>query len=128
MDRRSFVVRFSAGLLAAPALVSISAACDGSYGDGYGAPGGVSQPPPASTPGIPVTNTDTSGHSHSFTIACADGQSPGRVYTATGSHTHQVPLSAEQLDAIMAGQTVTVQTTDGHPHTWIIHRPNGVCA
>ena len=122
MHRRQFLAAFAT----APIL---AAACH--VGDGY-----IAEDPPAE-PGGPdaggeteflATNTDASGHSHSFTLQCAHAEADGWTYTAGGAHTHQVALTRDQLAAIFAGETVTVETTGGHPHTWVISRPGDECA
>jgi hypothetical protein len=63
-----------------------------------------------------------------FWIEC-DQQGAGPwTYIAEGaSHTHEVTLTAADLDAVFNGQQVTIQTTDSHPHTWIVLMPTGMC-
>lgn len=75
-----------------------------------------------------VMNQDSSGHTHMFWIECDQRGAGPWTYTAEGaSHTHEVTLTAGDLDAVFAGQQVTIQTTDGHPHTWIVQMPTGMC-
>lgn len=65
-----------------------------------------------------------SGHRHSVCVPPADLESPpsaGGTYETTTDegHLHTVSLSAEQLAALQAGQTVVLQTSldDGHTHS-----------
>ncbi len=75
-----------------------------------------------------VSNQDTSGHTHMFWIECDQRGAGPWTYIAEGaSHTHEVALTAADLDSVFAGQEVTIQTTDGHPHTWIVRMPTGMC-
>jgi len=91
--------------------------------DGVPAPGGG-----AAADQFSVVNQDTSGHTHMFWIECDQRGAGPWTYTAEGaSHTHQITLTAADLDAVFAGQPVTIQTTDGHPHTWIVQMPSGMC-
>jgi hypothetical protein len=83
--------------------------------------------PPPSGGSFSVMNSDGSGHLHSFTIECSHAGAGGRVYIAGGAHTHAVELTAAELAAVFAGQQVTVETTDLHPHTWVIVLPGATC-
>jgi hypothetical protein len=98
---------------------------NGGGGDGGGDPGGD----PGSGESFAVHNDDASGHSHSFAITCDEENGDGdRVFTATGPHTHQVPLTRDELDLVFAGQTILVETTGGgHNHTWLVSLPDGAC-
>jgi hypothetical protein len=92
--------------------------------------GGTGDPPPQDPPpdsNFRVENDDNSGHLHWFEIACTDLDDGRLVYTAMGPHTHQVTLTDADLDSILAGETITVQTTAGHPHTWVIAMPSQLC-
>ena len=40
---------------------------------------------------------------------------------------HEVRLSRTDLERIFAGQTVTIETTDGHRHLWTIQLPSTGC-
>jgi hypothetical protein len=129
MHRRQFLAAFaSAPLLASACQVGNPEPTPGPGGPGPGGPGGSDGPDAGVPEGFAVSNADASGHSHSFTIQCAHADAAGWTYTAGGAHTHQVSLTAEQLAAIFAGDTVTVETTGGHPHTWVIARPTSACA
>jgi hypothetical protein len=90
-------------------------------GDGGGGGGGGES--------FAIQNDDASGHSHSFEITCDEESGTGdRVFTATGPHTHQVPLSRDELDLVFAGQTILVETTGGgHSHTWLVSLPDSAC-
>lgn len=132
MNRRHFL----ASILGAAAVAQL-AACVGDVDDpnpdpgsgGGGGGGGGSAPDAgaATAESFVVTNTDSSGHGHSFQIQCAHATEDGWTYTAGGAHTHSVSLTSAQLQQIFAGQSVTVQTSDGHAHTWVIARPADRC-
>lgn len=125
MKRRQFLSR----LLTAVAIAPV-AACyvgDDTTKPPPGPSGGAADAAAAPTE-FSVTNQDSSGHSHSFTIKCSHATADGWTYTAGGGHTHSVTLDQSQLQAIFAGETITVETTDGHPHTWVITRPEGMCS
>jgi len=124
MDRRKFLFRCGGTLLAIPTALKL-AGCYAEDGDGYG-----SNPPPASDDdaiAVSVMNSDASGHSHSFEIRCAHATKDGWTYTAGGGHSHAVVLSAEQLRTVFGGGSVTIETADGHPHTWVITMPSNRC-
>jgi len=121
MDRRSFLLRVGGAVIAIPAILHATA-CSGDD-----EPGGAS---PDSAPATSFTAMGTlSGHTHEIEIQCADLSSGGVTYTSTSTngHTHDVTLSADQLADIAAGVTVTVNTTDLHPHEWIISKPSTAC-
>lgn len=128
--RRDFVKRLSAGLALGPIILKLEACTVGSDAGG-------TAPPPAgggSDAGgdllqFRVTNSDTSGHSHWFWIECTQVEAGAdTTYTAEGSHTHLVTVTGADLDRILAGESITLDTTDGHPHTWIIQMPSGMCS
>ena len=129
-NRRNFL-RNAGLLLAMPLAVKVVGCADepGQY-----PPGGGGTPPGGGGGGnedaesFSVMNSDSSGHSHSFEIECAQVNAGGWTYTADGAHSHDVALTEDELALIFAGGTVTVQTTDGHPHTWVIAMPSGMCA
>lgn len=132
MRRRTFLIRLGAGFASAPAILALggcssnqnrtpSGEPDAGDGGGSGADAG------ASDPGFVVMNDDGSGHTHSFTIKCSHQEADGWTYTAEGAHTHEVWLSKDDLEKIFKGEPVTVETTDGHPHTWKIQLPSDTC-
>jgi hypothetical protein len=86
---------------------------------------------PDADPGLPsfvVTNTDASGDVHSFTITCTDLASELPVtFVSDGPHSHSIRLEVAQLQAIHAGQTVEVEFTEGHGHSFSITKPDEAC-
>jgi hypothetical protein len=113
--RRRFLGGIAA-LLAVPAAGSLL----GCGGDDSG--------PDAAGETFIVTNDDDADHTHELAIACADlGSGLAASYVATGPHMHTVSVTAEQLEQIAAGETVTVSFTEGHSHTFNIARPAGAC-
>lgn len=86
-------------------------------------------PPPAPTSFSASSAGDGSGHLHTFTIQCTDLSGGGKTYIGgpPSDHSHPVTLSAAQLTTLANGGTVTINTTDGHPHTWIITKPSDAC-
>jgi len=90
------------------------------------------------TPGDTCAGSDplstvNAGHTHSVCVPTADMTSPpaaGATYTSSndGNHTHAITLTAAQLSAIAAGQSVTVTSTSVvdplnqavHSHNWTI--------
>ena len=127
--RRKLLLTGSA--LAWGAAITSLPGCGGSGGTDSGAGGTTTAPATTPAPGptsFSAGNTDSSGHRHSFTIQCTDLTGAGKTYTATLSgHTHPVPLSAAQLATLESGGSVTINTTDQHPHTWIITKPANAC-
>jgi hypothetical protein len=120
MKRRDFVLRVVGSAAALPTVLQI-AACGGSDSGGADA---------KATDSFTVVNTQTaSPHPHSFTVNCADLSSSTDVsYTASGSgHLHTVPITAAELAMVAAGQTVTINTNDGHPHVWEVQKPANAC-
>jgi len=132
-ERRQFLTHVSGVLLAVPVVAKL-AGCgrvedDTGEWDGDESPmppGGGSGPADAAE-SFEVVNDDDSGHLHSFEIKCSHRDADGWVYTAGGGHTHTVALTAKDLDAVFSGTAVTIETTDGHPHTWVIRLPDGAC-
>lgn len=127
MNRRSFLLRCGGVALSVPAVL-YATACSSS-GDDDSPPGGGGGPDSAPVTSFTALGT-LSGHAHQIEILCADLTSDGVTYvsTATNGHTHQVTLNAGQLSEIAAGHTVTVNTTDSHPHQWVITKPSSACA
>jgi hypothetical protein len=133
MDRRTFLVRMSATLVAAPAAATLLGCAEDEREDyipppGGGASGGGGGGGGEQDPIFSVMNSDQSGHYHSFDMRCSHASANGYAYTAEGGHTHRVELSRDDLARIFAGDTVTIETTDGHPHTWVIRLPDSVCS
>ena len=86
---------------------------------------------PGGCSGIEETSTPAGieNHTHTVCISAADLQSPpvrGVLYktSVVFAHAHDVVLSEPQLAAILAGQTVTVQTStsQAHAHAFTIRK------
>lgn len=93
---------------------------------GGGGGGGGAEPGDDPEPFF-VENDDASGHTHSFELSCAMLESRQYTYTAGGAHSHQVTLTDDDIDDVLNGVTVTVQTSGGHAHTWVLQMPSGRC-
>ena len=121
MSRRKFIQHVGPVVVGLPVILQITACSGGDPASGAG---------PDNSTNFTAGNQDNSGHAHIFTIECTDLTSGmGKTYTAALSgHTHPVTPSAGQLNTINNGGTVTINTTDQHPHTWIISKPSGACA
>jgi hypothetical protein len=75
-----------------------------------------------------ITNTDASGESHSLTITCEDLQSETAITLVTsGAHQHSIRIEVADLEAIVAGDSVTLTFTEGHEHTFTIEKPADAC-
>lgn len=119
MNRRSFILHVGGALVAVPAVLTLTACGDdGGGGDTPDANLGATS--------FQASTSDNSGHSHSITVQCSDLSGNTATYTSTegGGHTHSVTLDSTQLAAIADGETVMVDTTDLHPHTWAISKGN----
>jgi hypothetical protein len=122
MNRREFIIRVGVALIALPAAFSFESCGGGGGGDAT---------PAAPAPGFDIASSpDNTGHSHLVRILDADLAAPpagGVIYTSTGSHTHTVPLTQQQLTDINNGLSVTVISSLGgapaHTHTWTIAKP-----
>ncbi len=137
MRRRDFVKRLSAGLALGPLVLKLQACTvggdtppPGSGGGGGGTgSGGGSVDAGSDLLQFQVTNMDSSGHSHWFFIECSQVEAGADTsYTAEGSHTHVVNVTGADLDRILAGDSITINTNDTHAHTWIIQMPSGMCS
>ena len=126
MKRRKFLTGLGAAA-AVPLLLKVTGCDDGTApdtGGGTGGGGGGGNQPD----GFRVYNTDET-HPHSFVVLCEDEGQAEVTYTAGGSaHTHSVTLTAEQLEAVFAGEEVIIETNDSHPHTWSVQMPDPDCA
>ena len=126
MNRRELLSRISMFLVAVPVVGACAAEDDrdtrppGGGGGGGGDGGGGEQT-------FMVQNQDSSGHAHTFEISCADLEDGVSAFVAGGAHTHMVQLSDQDVADILDGRSVTVQTSGGHPHTWIVQMPSGLC-
>jgi hypothetical protein len=94
---------------------------------GGGGGGGGNPPPPPEDGSFRVENQDGSGHTHWFEISCSELDANKLTWVAQGGHTHNVTLTQALFDAILAGDTVLVETSGGHPHTWVIAMPGETC-
>lgn len=65
---------------------------------------------------------DSEGHGHHLVIPLADWQAgnAGSYLTTASNHDHTVSLNAQQMADLAANCTVTVNSNDTHPHTWVI--------
>ena len=106
MDRRGFLLRTGAVVIAVPPVLLLTACDEGDAGDG-----------------LTVSSTQ-SGHVHTIRVSCDDIANGDDVtYTSTNDngHTHEVTITADQMVALAEGGTIEVQTNDsGHPHGWVI--------
>jgi len=129
MKRRDLLARIPMILLAVPVLKACAAEDDRTTRPpgtgGTGGDGDNGGDDPASS--FRVENDDDSGHLHWFEITCVQLDSRQTTWTALGAHTHMVTLTADELDQVLAGDNVIVETTAGHPHTWILQMPAGMC-
>lgn len=139
VNRRAFLKKLGWGMIAVPVaskLVGCAADDGGDYPPNPGPTGPI--PGPGNTQGGPdagqtlvasfaVQNTDGSGHLHSFDFTCEVALGSTVTFVAGGAHTHQVTLTASEVDQVLAGGSVTVQTSDGHPHTWVVEMPADGC-
>ncbi|HEU5057887.1 MAG TPA: hypothetical protein VFU21_15250 [Kofleriaceae bacterium] len=130
MNRRDLLRKLPV-VLAVPAGIKLVAACtteiDGNPPPAGGGGGGGGSGGGGDATQFAVMNADASGHSHMFWIECDQRGAGPWTYTAEGAHTHEVTISAEQLDQVFLGQAVTIETNGTHPHTWVIQMPSGMC-
>ena len=125
MRRRDLLARIPMVLLAVPVLKACAAEEDRTTRPpGTGGGGGDDEPGPTE---FRVENDDASGHLHWFSVTCVQLDSRQTTWTAQGAHTHMVTLTEDQLDSILAGDQVIVNTTGGHPHTWVLQMPSDMC-
>lgn len=96
-----------------------------------GTPAGASTGTPGGTGGGTTTGAcaqaqgraeDGEGHGHHLVIPLADWQAgnAGNYVTTASDHNHTVSINAQQMADLAANCTVTVNSNDTHPHTWII--------
>jgi len=127
MNRRDILKRLGLVLIAVP-VMSCAAESDypdrGGGGGGGGSGGGGGDEEDAA---FTVSNNDYSGHAHSFEVKCTELEGGQAVWTAGGAHTHQVTLTEAQITSVLNGESVTIETSGGHAHTWIVQMPSGRC-
>jgi hypothetical protein len=136
MDRRSFLVRVGAGMVVAPAVLTLKACGDDGPTPDSGLPDSGDEDSGDEDSTVPATSfigvsSVSSGHDHTVTVECADLGADGVTYTSSMAfgHTHQVVITAEELGMIANGDEVVVMTSDaGHEHTWTIQKPETACA
>jgi hypothetical protein len=109
------------GAAAGSTIVLWLQACGG--GDDADPPAPAPAPPPGPGGGAlqcGSTGTAIAGnHGHALTIAAADLDSPtNQTYSIAGAanHTHSVTFTPAQLQALKAGQSVTVTSTTDASH------------
>jgi hypothetical protein len=128
MRRRDLLARIPYVIVAIPI-----AACIGNSNDrpqrGAGGPteGGGGGPSSGGATDFRVENHDDSGHLHWFHVTCDDVDAHRTSYTAEGPHMHTVSLTEDDFDQLLEGNTVTVHTTNPHPHTWLLQMPDRMC-
>jgi len=131
MHRRELLIRVGGTLLAVPAALLVTGCSSGGDDDAAVRVDAGRRDDAASGAGsFDGTNdrSDGSGHTHTFTVQCADLSGSGASYTAVGSgHTHAITLDALQLATLAGGQTVTFATSSLHAHTWSVTKPASVC-
>jgi hypothetical protein len=135
MDRRTFLVRVGAGVVIAPAVLTLKA-CGDDEGprDDSGLPdsGGdatTDASEDSTTEETSFQGTTSSPHAHTVTVQCADLGEDGVTYTSSfNGHSHQVTLTGEELMMLANGDEVVVMTSDaGHDHMWTIQKPESAC-
>jgi hypothetical protein len=130
MDRRQLLARIPMFLVAVPMLGCLGEE-DDHYpsrpggGGGYG--GGGANPPEGNDDSFLVANEDDSDHAHSFQMSCKRLDEGQTVYTALGPHTHTVTLTEADLEAVLRGDAVTIETNGGHRHLWVVQMPAQLC-
>jgi hypothetical protein len=117
ISRREFTLETCLAILAGAAVTIVGSAC----GSGGSSPAG-----PSGGPG-PGAGGDKSGaisgnHGHTATITAAQltaGNALSVELTLGSGHTHQLALTANQVAAVAANQSVSgaSTTTNGHDHT-----------
>jgi len=128
MKRRKFLISLGGSLLAIPAVIAVSGCGGGDDDDDDDDNAGVDAGNSVTTFEGATSSSDISGHSHSFTVQCADLTKSTATYSATGSgHEHSITLTGTQLTALAGGETVTLSTTDGHAHEWEARKPSNAC-
>jgi hypothetical protein len=119
LGRREFTV---ASALAALSGVAITiGGCAGGSSSG-GSPTTPSTPPPAPDPGGDVTGTVSANHGHAAVISAARLSDPQMVeldITGSADHPHTVELTADEIQQIADGETVSKASSveQGHGHT-----------
>ncbi len=116
MKRREFLVRVAIGGATMP-LIFRQLGCSDDGGTG-----------PDTTAETFSSLPDGTGHSHTIIIPDADIAGGGdHTYTASNvGHTHEVQLSADEIDRLSLGCSVTKESSEnaGHRHVWLIHLPD----
>jgi hypothetical protein len=119
---------------AASTAVLLLHACGGGDDDNSGAPAPGPAPEPAPAPGPAPAQCGATGaaitgnHGHALTIPAADLDSAtDQTYSilGTANHAHSVTFTPAQLQALKAGQSVTVQSTTDSFHE---HAVTATCA
>lgn len=75
-----------------------------------------------------ISNMDASGEMHSFSFQCDELHADQPLtLVSNGDHAHAITLAVTQMQAILAGETVIVEFTEGHEHSVTIVKPGGAC-
>jgi hypothetical protein len=129
MDRRTFLIRVGAGMVAVPAVLTLKACGDdGETTIDSGLPDAAEED--AATGEDSFQGVTSVPHGHTVTVQCADLGEDGVTYTSSFDlmHSHQVVFTGAELAMLAAGEQVMVQTSDGgHDHTWAVQMPAGRC-
>jgi hypothetical protein len=125
IHRRAVVLHLGQAVLLVPAGRMLLA-CGGG--------GGSSTPLPSGTPAaseLSFTSSVVGGHQHGVTLEVSSLQSSPpegvtRTTTVEQGHSHQLTLSEADLDALAAGQTLTLETSLEQSHTHAFELRNAV--
>lgn len=109
MDRRDFLRRSLAVALVGSGWQIL--ACSSDSGSGPGNGGGS-----CTNPKTGVVDA-LAGHSHSIDPVCQQDVGSPLTLTLTGNgHTHTISLTAPQIDSILAGSSLSVDSTNNSSH------------
>ena len=127
MTRKAFL-----GAAAGSTVVLLLHACGGGDDDNSAAPAPAPAPGPGPGPGVAQCGAAgaaiAGNHGHALTIPAADLDSAtDKSYSIVGTanHSHSVTFTPAQLQALKAGQGVTVQSTTDSFHE---HAVTATCA
>jgi hypothetical protein len=129
ITRKAFLGAATAGT-----VVLLLQACGGGDGEDSGAPTPAPGPAPAPNPGPGAAQCGATGaaiagnHGHTLTIPAGDLDSATAMtydIRGTANHSHSVTFTPAQLQALKAGQGVTVLSTTDSSHE---HAVTATCA
>ncbi len=121
MKRREFILKLGAAALVLPSVVLKG--CGGSSSDDpyYSDDDDAGDDDSGGCLGDAIGNANS--HGHVISIPRADLDAPpagGATYSASGSHSHNVTLSQQELVDLAANCTLATSNNSGHAHTWTI--------